>query len=137
MGATPYQHPHGLMSLESIVKSAHQTNGSVVLCMRPAKPSEVLGNRQVRMRFVAALSLCALGPAAKPAVPTLQAALTDPEPMVREAAALALGRIGPGAKAAVPALTKAAADEEAWVKKTAGEALKIIDPKAASAAGVK
>jgi hypothetical protein len=51
-------------------------------------------------------ALATLGAASLPALPSLIAALDDPEPWVQGAAAEAIGAIGPAAASALPALTQ-------------------------------
>jgi HEAT repeat protein len=68
---------------------------------RPVVPSmiEALRRKEAPIRANAAVVLGAFGPAATPAVPALNRALTDANPRVRELAGEALGRItstGPG-----------------------------------------
>src|SRR5262249_52684779 len=65
---------------------------------------KLLKDGDAKVRGTAALALRQLGPAARPAVPALIAALKDADPYVRIEASLALGKIGPDA---IPALTEA------------------------------
>ena len=78
------------------------------------------------VRRKAAEALGALGADAQPAVPTLVAALKDPE--VRTEAAKALGNMGPAAKSAAPALAEAAKakGKDKAFKSAAAEALKKV-----------
>ena len=74
-------------------------------------------------RNAAAYAIGGMGPAAKPAVPALIAALDDPEPVVRFPVCIALREIGPEAKEAVPALTKALDDRNDDVAAMARKAI--------------
>lgn len=79
--------------------------------------------------------LTAIGPAAKPALDDMIAALADAEPEYRAEAALAIAAIGTDAAAAVPALRKNLADESAppAVRYAAAYALGCIGPAAVEA----
>jgi HEAT repeat protein len=91
--------------------------------------------KDARSRASALEALAKVSPAAGgPAVAACQAALQDPEGMVRKAAADALGRIGPGAKEVLPQLLTATKDADGYVRIAAAQALwrisgKITDAK--------
>jgi HEAT repeat protein len=89
------------------------------------------GNTVIRKACLDALGK--IGPDAAEAVPTLVAALNDPEDNVRQSAAEALGMIGPNAAPAVPALVAALNDPEDNVRQSAASALGKIGPNAAPA----
>ena len=75
------------------------------LCRRSLRHSRI----QTRMSgAVATNALGRIGPGAEPAVPTLIAAILDPDAVVQDTAVTALREIGP---AAVPALIAALKDE--------------------------
>jgi HEAT repeat protein/lysophospholipase L1-like esterase len=82
-------------------------------------------------RGLAAEQLGRIGRAARPSVPELIEAVSDPRPDVRWRAVWALGQIGPDAALAVPALTTALKDAD--LRWRAAEALGEIGPKAAAA----
>lgn len=71
-----------------------------------------LKDRDLTVRYQVGLAIAALGPAARPAVPALMAAMDeDPDDWVsvvkrdmRRAMAIALGEIGPDAREALPLL---------------------------------
>lgn len=78
--------------------------------------------------------LAAIGPAAKPALPELTKALTDPDEACATEAAVAVAEIGPGAADAVPELEKLLADgAAAGVRYSAAYALGRIGPPAKAA----
>jgi hypothetical protein len=56
----------------------------------------LMGNSDLRVRWIAASSVLGMGERGAPAVPELLVLLDDPHPQVRCTAALALGFIGPG-----------------------------------------
>lgn len=86
-------------------------------------------------RLAAAEVLAAVGPAAKPALPALVAALADPEEDFAGDAALAIAAIGPDAASAVPDLQKRLADDvPAEVRYAAAFALGSLGPAAEPAA---
>lgn len=88
-----------------------------------------LKSEKVAERAAAARILGELGPAAKEAVPDLQAALGDADKDVRRCAARALGDIGRASKPAVAALGKTLKDGDAQVRQAAAYALgRIGDP---------
>jgi HEAT repeat protein len=90
-----------------------------------------LKSERVAERAAAARILGELGPAAKDAVPDLQAALGDPDKEVRRNAARSLGDIGKASKPAVAALGKALKDQDPQVRQAAAYALgRIGDPAA-------
>ena len=90
-----------------------------------------LKSEKVTERAAAARILGELGPAAKEAVPDLEAALADPDKDVRRCAARSLGDIGKAAKPAVPALGKTLKDPDAPVRQASAYALgRIGDPAA-------
>jgi HEAT repeat protein len=90
-----------------------------------------LKSEKVTERAAAARILGELGPAAKEAVPDLQAALADPDKDVRRCAARSLGDIGKASKPAVPALGKTLKDPDAPVRQASAYALgRIGDPAA-------
>jgi HEAT repeat protein len=90
-----------------------------------------LKSEKVAERAAAARILGELGPAAKEAVPDLQAALADPDKDVRRCAARSLGDIGKASKPAVPALGKTLKDPDAPVRQASAYALgRIGDPAA-------
>jgi hypothetical protein len=79
-----------------------------------------------------------MGPAAKPATPSLIKALKgDDSPRVRQFAALALGYIGASNSSVTTALTQALKDKDLTVRTSATNALLKLDPEAAAEAGVK
>lgn len=61
--------------------------------MRPGHSAASLGAPNATLREEAAESLGALGPASKPAIPALIAALRDPNPEVQMEVVEALGRL--------------------------------------------
>ena len=90
-----------------------------------------LKSEKVAERAAAARILGELGPAAKEAVPDLQAALGDADKDVRRCAARSLGDIGKASKPAVAALGKTLKDQDAPVRQAAAYALgRIGDPAA-------
>src|SRR5205823_4227922 len=93
---------------------------------------DVLNGDDEDVRRLAALALGEIGPAARPAIPSLIKALrADKDYRVRFHAAEALGRMGPEAKVAIPALREALKDDRPEVSNAAAETLKKIDPEAA------
>jgi HEAT repeats len=83
------------------------------------------------VRNAAAYEIASLGPAAKPAVPALIAALDDPEPTVRFPVTVALGEIGPDAAAAVPRLKQMMFEEiNDEIAAAARRAIRHIQPSA-------
>jgi HEAT repeat protein len=90
-----------------------------------------LKSEKAAERAAAARILGELGPAAKDAVPGLQAALGDPDRDVRRNAARSLGDIGNASKPAVAALGKALKDNDPQVRQASAYALgRIGDPAA-------
>ena len=90
-----------------------------------------LKSEKVAERAAAARILGELGPAAKDAVPDLQAALGDADKDVRRCAARSLGDIGKASKPAVAALGKTLKDPDAQVRQASAYALgRIGDPAA-------
>ena len=82
-------------------------------------------------RNAAAYEIASLGPAAKPAVPALIAALDDPEAAVRFPVTVALGEIGPDAAAAVPRLKQMMFEEiNDEIAAAARRAIRHIQPSA-------
>jgi HEAT repeat protein len=82
---------------------------------RPLLEKE-LGNREIRLRYGAALALASIGPAGKAAVPVLIEAMHDEQDswwwsMHGGKALAALGNVGPAAAAAIPHLEEAARTE--------------------------
>jgi HEAT repeat protein len=67
-----------------------------------------------------------MGEAARPAVPSLAAALTDGNAHVRAYAARALGRLGPDARETIRALEIATRDEDDRVRREAARALESV-----------
>jgi len=89
-------------------------------------------DQNVRGGIIQSLSL--LGPKAKPALPTLFAALKDPQDSVRWTAAGAIGNVGPdAAPSAIEPLVAALGDQSENVRSGAVEALGKIGPAAKSA----
>ena len=81
-----------------------------------------VGDSEIRVAVIHALE--AIGAEeARPAVPALAQALSDPDERVRQAAAETLGSFGPVAQNAEPALRRALDDKEATVRKAASSAL--------------
>jgi HEAT repeat protein len=79
------------------------------------------------VRAKAAFGLGVLGAKAKPAVPALNAALKDPNPLLRLASTSALGKIGQAARVSYPTLDQLAKDEkQPEIKRAAAEAMKKI-----------
>jgi HEAT repeat protein len=77
---------------------------------------KVLGDREIRLRYGAALALASIGPAGKAAVPVLIEAMRDEQEgwwwsMNGGKALVALGNVGPAAVAALPHLEEAARTE--------------------------
>ena len=90
-----------------------------------------LKSEKVAERAAAARILGELGPAAKEAVPDLQAALGDADKDVRRCAARSLGDIGKASKPAVAALGRTLKDADAQVRQASAYALgRIGDPAA-------
>jgi HEAT repeat protein len=82
-------------------------------------------------RNAAAYEIAGLGPAAKPAVPALIAALDDPDASVRFPVTVALGEIGPDAVAAVPRLKQMMFEEiNDEIAAAARRAIRHIQPSA-------
>lgn len=77
------------------------------------------------VRVNAATSLGLMGTKAKPAVPTLIAALQDKHKRVRRASAQALGKIG--AREAIAPLKLRLRDSDKWVAHSASVALKKLE----------
>lgn len=99
----------------------------------PAVPAlaEALANAtSVDIRGHAALALGRLDERALPAVPTLAAALDDPEVRVRQLVSWTLGKLGPPAESAVDALSRSAADPDPTVRRNSVWALGNIGPAA-------
>ncbi|HEX5272749.1 MAG TPA: hypothetical protein VFW33_19765, partial [Gemmataceae bacterium] len=89
--------------------------GAVAAAARPLLEKE-LGNREIRLRFGAALALASIGPAGVAAVPVLIEAMRDEQAswwwsMHGEQAWRAVGAVGPAAVAALPDLKEAARTE--------------------------
>ena len=83
------------------------------------------------VRNAAAYEIASRGPAAKPAVPALIAALDDPDPTVRFPVTVALGEIGPDAAAAVPRLKQMMFEEiNDEIAAAARRAIRHIQPSA-------
>jgi HEAT repeat protein len=78
-----------------------------------------------RFRDAAVQALAKVGPAV---VPTLDEALADRSPTVREVAATALGRLGADAKPAVPTLIGLFQDRDPAVRLRAAEAVGQLGP---------
>ena len=90
-----------------------------------------LQSEKVAERAAAARILGEMGPAAKDAVPGLQAALGDGDKDVRRSAARSLGDIGTASKPAVAALGKTLKDPDPQVRQASAYALgRIKDPSA-------
>ncbi len=114
-----------------------------LIFLHPAANSAVaplsmsLADTEKRVRERAALTLGALGPEGKAAVPILIELLRQPTRWflddARMDAAISLGRIGAKAGAAVPGLTTLLDDELPWVRPQAATALGRIGAKAKSA----
>jgi HEAT repeat protein len=102
---------------------------------RPLLEKE-LGNREIRLRYGAALALASIGPAGKAAVPVLIEAMHDEQDpwwwsINGGEALVALGNVGPSAAAAVPHLEQAAGTEVGdWRRRAAREALAKVCGKA-------
>ena len=79
------------------------------------------------MRLTALHSLALMGANAKPAIPALAVAVSDPDPRVRRAAVLALGAIGPAAKSVAATLRLALKDQDPEVRKAAGAVLLTLE----------
>ncbi len=97
----------------------------------PAVPvlAEALKNKAERVRMMASMALCGIGPEARAAVPALIGALKDQNNHVRDGAAQALGEIGPEAKVAIPALIETLKDDkDANTRFLAAGALGAIGP---------
>jgi HEAT repeats len=96
-----------ILALSTGSASAQNTSGGSEPVSRGRPLSEWIADLKAAapsVRNAAAYEIASLGPAAKPAVPALIAALDDPEPTVRFPVTVALGEIGPDAAAAVPRL---------------------------------
>lgn len=95
---------------------------------------KALSNPEARLRADAADDLGLIGPAAKAAVPALNAALKDKEPLVRISAAVALVRVDRGQeKPAVTALIDETNAKEEGLRVAAVEALADVGPAARDA----
>ncbi len=86
-----------------------------------------LGDRDGRVRELAAQSLGEIGPDAASAVPALVLLLENPEEGSRNSACIGLAGIGPAAKGALPALRAALADPSANVRQFAQRAIDRIE----------
>jgi len=84
---------------------------------------DLLGHETNPVRYEAAAAIARIGPRAAAAVPTLSAALEDPDAAIRGEFLTALGAIGPDAAAALPAILKALADHEPAVRSSATYAI--------------
>jgi HEAT repeat protein len=82
-----------------------------------------LGKDLSHVNFTAVDALVKVG---KPAVPALQAALSDHNPITRQGATLALKKLGPAAAPATDALISALGDSEMEVRHGAADALEAI-----------
>jgi HEAT repeat protein len=83
----------------------------------------LLRDEDSQVRFYTTLSVCHLGPKAKPLTPTLLLNLQDSDYFVRGSAASALGQIGSPDKEIVAAVLPLLKDPEWWVRRDAVEAL--------------
>ena len=77
---------------------------------------EELRDREAKVRYQAAMTLAALGPLGRPALPALVAAARDPHELVRRWAVNALGRIGAAGPEASAALVAALDDASEAVR---------------------
>lgn len=105
------------------------------LTRRAAVPAlaELLTDKSVDTRIMAADAFVQMGPLAEAAEPALIRALKDDDKFVRRKAAGILGAIGSKVEETVPALIEALQDEDAFVRRRAAEALGRIGPAAVSA----
>ena len=87
---------------------------------------KALDDRDMKIRFRAAMGLGLIGEPAEAAVPALIQALGDSHATVRSHAAYALEWIGEPAKEAIPALKEALKDEDKFVRLQAALALKRL-----------
>src|SRR5262249_32820184 len=99
--------------------------------------AEALQNdKEVLIRRTAALTLGAMGPAAKDAIGALAGALKgDKSEKVREAAAQALGRMVPHSKSVVPVLAQGLRDSHPETRAAAAETLRELGEDALPALG--
>jgi HEAT repeat protein len=88
--------------------------------------TEMLQDKDARVRTVTAQLLGEIGPEAKAAIPALMDLLQDTEHGVRFAAVQALGKMGPEAKDATADLQQLLEDEDEQLRQAAAEALKAI-----------
>jgi HEAT repeat protein len=93
---------------------------------------DLLHNENTSVRSSALTALSRLGPAAKPAIPTVIEMLKDRQQGLRLHCAMVLSNLGPTAKPAVPALIEMLNDKDTCF--AAARALLKIDPESAKSA---
>lgn len=120
--------------------------GLVVHAQQPVEPTvngkplrhwlTALNAKDVSRRIEAAEALAQFGSAAKPAVPGLIQAMSDPEEWVRRQAVFALQTLGSDAQPAIPALRKALEDPSSRVRLLAAQTLSRLDQETTAGAPV-
>jgi len=114
---------------QSAMEALGQIAGKVAAADALKFVTEMLRDKDTRMRITALKILGSMSQGGEKAVPVIVNLLNDPEWSVRWEAARTLGKIGPKAKQSVPALIKLFA-ERSPIRASAVDAVVRIDPEA-------